>query len=446
MARRLRKRHLKTGTGKRVALDRNAAVVRIYLRGIMLSLSIIFFMDLMHSSSEASEFSIKPSVTLRQEYDDNIYLSHSDRTSDVITRVLPSLNMRYNAPFWEWTFDYTLNWWYYWKLKDSENSHYANLASKMKIIQNFLYFDVSDKYESVILNPRKPSTESNLSVNRSDSNYLIASPYMKYQIDPSFFLSAGYRYSNIWYREESGNKSQAHTGFAGVEYLISPLLTVRLGTAYTAFRPEQTDSDNDQGFDQNNDQIKAFIGASYKISPQMTFDGSLGQTWISFDGGEDTNRAVYNIGLTYGLSENGQIEMRAISVIEPSPEEGMINNRSETITVRYGQAVAVSGSIYHRYNKYLESGKVDKIYGGAADIQYRPDQRITFRVSGGYEKDKYLPANNKRTIYSGGGGVAYLLTAKSTLGITYNYTDSSGDNEDDNYRDNFIGLELKMNL
>ncbi len=401
------------------------------------AVTVVSAMLFLCAESGAGEFSIKPSIILREEYDDNIYLTKDNKESDYITRVLPSLNMKYSAPLWDWSLDYTLNWWYYAKLRQGKDSHYARLVSQIKVIQNFLYFDVHDNYESVVLNTRAASTESNLLQNRSDTNNLSVSPYIKYQADP-FVVSTGYRYNNIWYREASGIKRQMHTGFVTGEYKISPVLTLQTGAEYTADRPEEPEPDNNR--------VSVFAGAIYKISPKLKFDGTLGCRWINFDELDDTTRPLYNVGFIYLLSKQGQIELRAKSTIVQSPEDGLYDSRIEEVVVRYGEAVSVNGSIFHRYDIYLEEDRKDEAYGVIAGLEYRPDQRLTFSIKGGYERDKYLPDDDKRNIYTAFLGVDYKLTAKATLGLTYYYNKSDGDRRADNYTDNVVGLQLKIEI
>ncbi|MEW6215385.1 MAG: TIGR03016 family PEP-CTERM system-associated outer membrane protein, partial [Nitrospirota bacterium] len=187
---------------------------RISILGFRI-LSIAAFLSVVYNrpESEGAEFSLRPSVTVREEYDDNILLTKDNRIDDYITRIMPSVGITYKTPLWDWTLDYTLIWWYYSKRGEGDTSHNLTLMSKVNVIKNLLYLDISDTYSSVVLEPRRPSTEINLAINRTDSNTLNLSPYIKYQIGPATALSAGYRYTNIWYKEVTGIDREMHTGF-----------------------------------------------------------------------------------------------------------------------------------------------------------------------------------------------------------------------------------------
>jgi hypothetical protein len=432
--------------------------------------------DWYRPSEAGAEFSIRPSITLREEYDDNIFLTKDNRVGDYITRILPSVTLNYRAPMWDVTMNGTVDWYYYARRDESNATYDLNLTSNMKVINNLLYFDVSDIYSSVVLNPQLPSTETNFLRNRSDTNNLIISPYFKYQLNPATELFLGYGYSNIWYRSGDGIKRQMHTGFAAVQYSFSPRLNTSLGILYIADRPEQTEP--------NDNQTAAFVKAVYAINPQTTLDGAFGYTHIAFSGGQDNNKPIYNIGVIYRLAATGQsvpapspiqsplaqtplsflnrlisplpslppaaagqIELRASGIMAYQPQFGVDYSTIQQISVRYGETVIIGGRIYHSRDEYLLSNRVDEVlFGVAADIEYRPAPKWTLRVSGNYAKDKFQPQNEKRDDYGASGGVSYRLTSKITALLDYFYRRQSSHVAIDTFRDNLIALSLAINF
>jgi predicted porin len=408
---------------------------RVHLLAIIFFITSVISMPFSATRSEGAEFTIKPSISVSEEYDDNIYLTHDGRVSDYITRVLPSVNIHYKTPLWDWTLVDTFSWWYYAKQGKSETFNDGSLTSKVYIIENFLYLDVSDIYSSVVLNPKKPSTETNLATNRSDSNNLLLSPYIKYQLTPASILTTGYRYTNIWYKDETSVGRQMHTGFATGEYKFSPVLSTYVGAEFTADRPEKIDPDNNQ--------TAVFARTVYKMNPRTTFDGSIGYRWVDFSVGHDEGRLIYDAGLTYRFSEHGQIELKAASVLTSSPLDGVYESRSEQVTVKNVEAFSVSGSIFHRKDTYLEEDLIVEVYGGTAGIEYKPDSRLTFRVGGRVERDKFLPGDDVTTIYGGSGEINYQLQEKMTLILSYNYTKQNANITSLEYTDNLVAVQIR---
>ena len=409
-------------------------------RQVILSCISLFPLFLFCAQAEGAEFSIKPSIAVSQAYDDNIYLTKEDMESDFITRVLPSFNMEYKSVSWDLSSAYTLNWWYYWKLRQGKDSHNLNLTSQVRVIKNLLYLDVSDTYSSVILNPRRPSTDINLETNRSDSNNANISPYVKYHITPLLSILSGYRYTNIWYREENGVKRQMHTGFATVEYKFSPTLITSLSVEHTYDIPENNT------IDETNHKTAAFFKALYTLNPQTDLNASIGYSWISFANRRRDNMILYSVLLTHRLGGTGRVELRADSTFTPSPEFGVMESYSEQLNLIYGETFIVNGGIFHRIDRYLETGRKDTTIGSIAGIEYKLNPRLTTKVSGRYEKSKFLPEDRNREIYGASGMISYLLTNKATLSLSYNYTRGFSRIATDDYWDNVVAVEINLNF
>jgi len=446
------RRQNRISQGKSAGLS---AMSKTLPRAIRTALPLVFLaaaiIAITNDCSEAV-FTIKPAIALSEEFDDNIYLTRKDRVSDYITRVLPSVSMNYKAPIWDWTLDYTLIWWYYAKLRKGETSHDLKLTSKVNVINNLLYLDINDIYSNVVIDPRAPSTQTNLSVNRTDTNTLTVSPYFKYQLTPAMALSAGYRYSNIWYRDATAISRKMHTGFATVDYMVTPQVTASMSAEYVADRPERPEP--------NNDQKAVFSKVLYKMNPRMDLDATLGYRWYKFDvgpAGHSVSRPIYGAGLIYRISDTGRIEFRVGSTFTTSPDLGVLESRTEQITVRYGEALSIDGSIFHRKDTYVgttTSGagttgfgitSKEDVYGITAGLQYKYNQRLTFRGSGKYEKDRFLVEDEgENNIFSGSAGIDYKLTPKATLTLTYNHTREGGRTRDLEYTDNVIAVQLHM--
>ena len=226
-----------------------------------------------------------------------------------------------------------------------------------------------------------------------------------------------------------------HTGFATGEYKFSPVLSAYVGAEYTADRPEKTEPDNNQ--------TAVFARTVYKMNPRTTFDGSIGYRWIDFSVGHDKGRLIYDASLIYRLSEHGQIELKAASLVTSSPLDGIFESRNEQATAKYGEAFSVNGSIFHRKDTYLERDLVNKVYGGTAGVEYKPDPRLTFKIGGRVERDEFLPGDDVRKIYGGSGEIDYQLQEKMTLILSYNYTRENASDSSFDYTDNVVTVQIR---
>lgn len=415
----------------------------------ILSIATLLYILFNLSESEGAEFSLNPSIAVREEYDDNIYLRKDNRVDDYITRVMPSVSLYYRTPILDFTSDYTLNWWYYAKRGESDASHNLTLLSKARIIKNLLYLDISDIYTNVVLEPRQPSTESNLTQNRTDSNTFNASPYLKYQASFTTAFSAGYRYTNIWYRGKNGMDRQTHTGFTNIEHTFSPRLSMSLGGEYTADRP-YTETKSDM----NNDQIASFLKTSFRISPETGFDGTVGYRWINYYHGRDEESIFYNAGLTYTFYETGQAEVRFSNSFTSLPLSGVVKTETEQLLLKYGKLLSINGNIFHRKEKYsvvnrtddAVVNRTDDAVGGSIGFEYKPTFRLTLSISGRHEQDKFLPEEERKKLYGASGGINYRLTDKTTVSTSYTYTKEDYKKSTSDYIDNFVMAQIRTSL
>jgi hypothetical protein len=381
-------------------------------------------------------FSIKPFLTLEEEYDDNIYLTKDNKVDDYVTRVIPAVSLDYKTPIWDLTLSDTFYWWYYAKQGTNYTSNTADLSSKLTVIKNFFYFDVTDNNANVVLNPRGPSTTSNLNLNQTNSNTLNAMPYIKYQVDPATEATMGLRYTNLWYN--SGTNRQEYTGLLSIKRTFDPKLNASVGVEYLADRPESVEP--------NDDQTAVYGSVSYIFDPRTKFEGTAGYRWISFSGGSDYDKPVYDVGLVYQLPRKGQIAAKAVGTFTASPEQGLMDTTREELAISYGEMVSIKGSIYHERDNYFQIGLTDDEVGGTVGLTYTPNARLTYKILGKYEKDKYQPQDDKRDLYSVSTGINYKLTAKTTIGLSDDYNRSTGQIESDNYTDNIVRLSLTIAL
>src|ERR1039457_5877284 len=88
---------------------------------------------LLAGSARAAEFVLTPSITISEEFNDNI-AEDKQRTlgSEFITRAIPGLAVHYAAPFWVWDGIYSDEYRYY-DLNKRKSENLPNLSTKTKL-------------------------------------------------------------------------------------------------------------------------------------------------------------------------------------------------------------------------------------------------------------------------------------------------------------------------
>lgn len=388
---------------------------------------LIFF-----SSAEAEELVIKPSVRLSEEYTDNIYLTESNRTHEYMTYVEPSINFSYKASHINLMCDYTLKWLYYSRLRKDDTSHLLNASAKSEIVNNFLYLELSDIYSRAIIEPRRPSTETNILINRTDMNIFTVSPYFKFQLTPTLSLSPGYKYESIWYKDPESVDRTRHTFFGNLEKTINPRTSIGFESAYTQDRPD----DN-----KDNDQIANYVKISYRLTEKSNINLSGGYKYINFRRTSDKKRTIYNISLSRAL-EGGSVNLSIKGDTSASARQGIFEERSEEISVKYGIKTIFDLKLSHSMNNYLEINREDETYALGLGFTLRYE-RFQHLFGGGYIRYKFRPETEERDLYTLFTGIDYSITDKSNLSLNYSFTSADSTVDANDYSENVISIKFK---
>src|SRR5512143_2480675 len=102
------------------------------------------------SPAGAAEFSIRRGITVSEEYDDNIFLTPTDREDDFITRAMPSILFKYKIDRWDLDLSYAYDYRYYDKrTRKDDTTHAADVKSRTELIKSHFILDVTDSYKRV---------------------------------------------------------------------------------------------------------------------------------------------------------------------------------------------------------------------------------------------------------------------------------------------------------
>ena len=97
-------------------------------------LSVIAFSAFFAAGVHAAEFSIRPGITVSEEYDDNIFLTPTDREDDFVTRVMPSILFKYKIDRWDLDLNYAYDYRYYDKRTRKDDTTHAADVKKIVIV------------------------------------------------------------------------------------------------------------------------------------------------------------------------------------------------------------------------------------------------------------------------------------------------------------------------
>lgn len=391
------------------------------------------------AGAQGATFTIQPAITVSEEYNDNLFLTTTDRKDDYITRVVPSVGATYTSPLWDWDVAYAYDYRYYANYRLDQNLYTLNLNSHARIAGDFLLLDVQDVHARKPRTVVRDWTEESLFLNQTDSNTLIVSPYARIRMSPRSTLFAGYWYRNIWYQDPTAIDKIDDRVFVTVGSELSSSITTSIGVTYTsteagggASRLRRTD---------------LFAGFAYAYAMDSLSWFTIGNSWFYFWPTDlETSQVSWDAGIVqksgkYAYSFNAKLTY----VEDPSS----LMRREDRYVATIGRStertsLGITAGRYEYRNvatQHLEQTR----HALTGTISHASSQtsKIIYDVSIGRIED-YTTPDRYTALYRGGVRFEYTPSERLTIGLQYRYANVySPDVYEDNYQNDRFILDIK---
>lgn len=426
-------------------------------------------------SPSGAKFNIVPSVSVLERYNDNIFLTESDQEDDFITIFSPKIILNYSPnKDLDINLDYGFNFRFYSRhseLNDTSirETQRANLQAQARPFQRF-YVDVSDVYRRVPEDIRSEIVPDNEFENMTDSNIFSVSPYIEFPFTSTILSRFGYRYTDTWFKSDEGNDSESHSIYTSLTKKFPMGLNVALNYNYIAYRPKLTDKyEGHQGT----------LSMDYQVSSDFKIWGGIGKTYIDFSSTSNEESDIWHVGSEYNLDilggstirttynvflSNTDIEIDARhypDVIEVTDIESyltesyFLRDRNSvstgiTETERFDLSITTKKHFDFTINPYykeedeLETSRLDKITGIAVYIQKPLTTKLSVSLDGLWERQKFLPDDEKVKRYIAGGSFDYILSRSITTSIGYKYNERDAEAAEDDFRNNIVWVQATL--
>lgn len=241
-------------------------------------------------SAHAADFSFSPTLTVNEEYTDNI-AEDKQRTlgSEFITRAMPSVALHYGTSFWVWDLAYRFEYRYYAQnKKKNEELHNGSAKTRLTLVDEMFFLDASDEYSRVSLDQSRDTTKESLFLNQSDQNIVTVSPNMVLRPTSKLILRPMASYQNIWYRDPAGVGRNVYSAGLGIDYQLTEKLTLISNYQYTL-----TDAENNLSRAHN-----LLSGVKYEFFKKSFIAVQGGYSWIK-TGQRYSSNPLWDISANY---------------------------------------------------------------------------------------------------------------------------------------------------
>ena len=389
---------------------------------------------------------IAPSISVREEYNDNIFLTPSDKESDFITTIRPYINLSAETDYLKLSLDYGLDVILYIHNPDEnetslKGAQRINLDTTLSPYKDIFFIKISDVYQRVSIDEREQVAYDNTFVNMTDSNKFFFNPYVEYPLSGTVKARLSYSYGNIWYSEDTGNNAESHLASLSIIKELSAKLTGTVSYDYLLYRP----TNNERQFNEAYDRQTPRLQLRYALGPNFTIEGGIGQTWFDFERSEDRDFFLWNILAQYKVTENISIGAGYAVDFLDSVQDGTYENKVATGTASYTGKIPLHLTVFKKDDTYLSTDREDESTGVILGTTMPITAKIDGSLNGRYTKYKFLPEDEKTDRY--GIQIQFAYKLKRTvfsLGYTYNQNDSNFDDND--YKNNIVWAQVSLEL
>jgi len=397
------------------------------------------------SYSAAADFSFKPSITISEEYTDNVFVNALLKKSDYITRTRPGFDLKYKAPFWDWDITYAYDFRYYAKQSiKNDNTQDASVKGLIKLVDEKLFLELSDTYKRVSLDSVRDAASESLFVNQTDSNTAVISPYIVLRPTAATTLKTGYRYINTLYKDPAAVDYTNHVGFVEAAYEVAPKLSLNLEYSFT-----RQESDVQQL-----NRHDAYLGSRYEYADKSFIFAMGGASLVYYSNHTHNTNPIWKGGITHTFDTvvvTLSTDVKYTDNAQGSPNLTKSYNASLNKTFERGTfSVNASYSDYSAADNVIVSTSVAavnqdrKSYSCGFNSKYELLARLngTLGLTYNYLTNEQLKSITRQYLVNS--GLDYTFADELTAGLKYSFSDySSAEIATDNRRVNRVVLEVK---
>lgn len=400
------------------------------------------------SPSKRYRIRITPKISIKAEYDDNIFLLKNNKEGDFITTVSPGLLMSIDSGKTGLELEYTFGW---VKYRDFSENDFIRHNGRLKFWQRLtrrLTFNLSDSY----LKSNDLFDEDLDPDLRSQRIRHTATPYQRndfdmsldYRLGPQSRVSVGYRHALLDNEDPALEDVTEHSPYTKLSYWFNKKDGVELGYKYRRF---DYSSGDDFFLDRVDlDAHDVDIAYMHRFGRRATIRVRYGFANRNFKG-IPVSYHIHDgaIGFEYGFSpsmslalEVGYFSPTGIDIDPGLEYTGRFEKR-----FRRGRAFISARSGWDEGFMDVQPRAFTRYWGGDAGIEYEPIQNFQAYAGVDYRKNDYaLEEEEDDDTVGGRCGVRYRFLRWFSADLGYAHRRRTSDDPNNAYGDNRFTLTI----
>ncbi len=409
------------------------------------------------SSFSQTHKELKAYLDIREQYDNNIFLSPNDEQSDYLTMVEPTLVFSLLSQHRKLDFKYSPTFVSYAKEDETGWRHEGSLNFRQDLSEH-LRFDLFDSY----LKSDDPIEiyESDIGSRNSRNEYQrnIGRARVHYLFGPENALVLGYNDQRLRNDDKSQNDRTIVRPFATVTYQLS--VRHQLDFKYNYTNAHFWRDDHQKAYDDYYGHAPG-ITYVYRFTPHTK--GSLGYTYTTrnFEGAEEDYKIHSSlVGFNHAFSPTDSISAKVGFFTQEredsSDQTGISYNLAYAKTIERGNIIINGSGGWDERTLTAKSRGFSKYWAINSKIEYQILKMLKGYVNGFYREDSgeaNIPGDFPDRgvtdvdweIVRASCGLTWDFHRSLSLVLDYTYTNRTDDIEVDSYRDQRVSLALRYN-
>jgi hypothetical protein len=412
-----------------------------YLIGILL-LGIIFSFTKIAEAKYRSEFT--PAISIGVLYDDNIDLENTNKKSDWITTVSPSISLNMISENSSLLFNY---WPTIVRYKNQDQYNTLRHAGTLTFNDNFsrqFRFDLTDTF--VKSEDPIEQTMGIYGIRQTRNVYQrnASDVSITYSFGTEDTLKLGYNNSLLKNKDTTLEDNTYSSPYVGLTYWFN----IKNGIEVNGHHTLADFSRNDSGIPKDAYTANTVgVKYNYRFSPHTTATLGYDLNTRVFKGATE-NYDIHegNIGLTHSFKNNTSLSLSGGYFQlknEHSPDDnGFSYNASLTKNFSRGNfIIGGSGGWREGYQEAIRTGLI-KYWGANSAFSYQIMERLENHASLSYMQNKEEASGRKYKTYGGGYGWRWSFLRWFSLSIDYTRSDRRDNIDVFSYVDNRVMMSL----
>jgi hypothetical protein len=391
-----------------------------------------------------AEVDIKPGIGLRAVYDDNIFLSSSDRESDFITYVMPSLKLAAKTAELSLDTDYSLHYAFYsdhteldeTRLKDVQRAHSVFRAAPAGVLNGFSA-SVEHDYQRVTLDERKPSADGNDRANKTNRNLLRATPQFQADLGATGKALGSFRYVRTLYQSPLGDDRTEYGGRLQVQK-DSPGFSRSAGLWGDA-----SYADNLLSRDYAYREGRMFFEQAPPSGFSYRLDGGVGR--LDPRAWEHTTAWVWSGRARMPVGENLNLGLGTGKGVTQGALDGAYDSRTADASLQWTRGIDATVRLTWEKDDYFFIRRVDDYRSLGLELAMPLGASTSAAAGGEYRRAHLEPGDERENRYSAHFDLRWV-SGRVSAGLGYRYRSQGSTREEESYLGHTVSADLGYNF